>query len=100
VRHVTRSIAVALVAVILMALVAAASSHPQPGYPMHIIATAPPTADDILAGEGFMYDATRWKGYVLETDEYVLCRLVKGEPQCGLLPSGTVFLVPAPPDSL
>ncbi len=98
-RTVSAAIAIALVALLLAVALVPVYGHPRPGYPMHIIATSPPEADDILAGEGYMFDGTRWTGYVITTGDYVLCNTANG-PQCGLLPAGTVFLVPAMPDSM
>lgn len=70
------------------------------GYPMNIIATEPPVAEDVLqGGEGYMFDGSRFKGYVLPDEHYVLCR-TSGGVNCGLLPAGTVLLVPALADTL
>jgi len=97
--------AVALVLIVLafvflgalaLMVIPPAVAIPNPHYPMNAQAVEPPPQPDLGAGEGFMYDATRWAAFVVEGEIFLFT------PEAGFsrIPVGTILLVPARPDSL
>ena len=83
----------ALAMLVIPPVEAARNAH----YPMVAQATEPPPQPDLGAGKGFMYDATRWKAFVVDGELFLYS---PGDMAMAPLPYGTVLLVPARPDSL
>jgi len=75
-----------------------ADARRNPAYPMNAQATQPPPMPDLDMQPGYMYDTSRWTAY--NTVEDMMLCTPPPDIQCGVIPAGTVLLVPALRDSI